>query len=281
MSQNRMLKQFAIAVALVAVVGMSSVLAQPGGGGRGGRGAGGRGFGGGFGRSTVSQFVLRDDVKKELDLTDKQVDEVNTINGGLRERMSAAFGGRGGRGGAGGGGFDPNAMREQLAKVNAELREEVLDVLKSDQKDRLAELELQYAMTSQSADLVATLKNSGVDVSGDDEEKLSEALSAVNDQLQERMAVLRRELRKEALGQVVSESKLERLMGEVFAFSASAGQGGRGGGNARGGRGGGGNAPAAGNPRRRRPAADDADADEDADADDADTNPRRRRRRGN
>jgi len=104
-------------LAAVALIGLSaSVMAQqqpgqPGqgrgrGGAPGGGGFGGGGFGfgggGGFLRSRMS-FLSIDAVKKELELADEQVAEIEKVNEELRAKYPM-FGGRGGGGGPPGGG---------------------------------------------------------------------------------------------------------------------------------------------------------------------------------
>jgi len=97
-------------LAAVALIGLSAaVVAQQPGQGRGGRGGppggfGGGGFGGGgmFLRSRMS-FLGISEVKKELELADEQVAEIEKINDELRAKYPSMFGGRGGPGGGGGG----------------------------------------------------------------------------------------------------------------------------------------------------------------------------------
>jgi len=90
----------------IALIGLSaSVMAQQPGQGRGGRGGPPGGFGGGgmFLRSRMS-FLSIPEVKKELELADEQVAEIEKVNEELRAKYPNMFGGRGGPGGPGGGG---------------------------------------------------------------------------------------------------------------------------------------------------------------------------------
>lgn len=100
----------AVSVAAVALVGLAvTVMAQQPQGqqgqqGQGGRGRGGPpggGFMGGFVRSRIS-FLSIAEVKKELELADEQVAEIEKVNEELRAKYPM-FGGRGGPGGPGGG----------------------------------------------------------------------------------------------------------------------------------------------------------------------------------
>lgn len=96
------------AVALIGLTASALAQQQPGqpgqGRGRGGPPGGGGGFGfggGGFLRSRMS-FLSIDAVKKELELADEQVAEIEKVNEELRAKYPM-FGGRGGGGGPGGG----------------------------------------------------------------------------------------------------------------------------------------------------------------------------------
>lgn len=100
-----------LAIRAVALVGLAAVVfaqqppGQPGGRGRGGPPGGGFGFGGfgggGGGQSRMSLLRITE-VRKELELADEQIDEIEKIDAALREKYP--FGG--GRGGPPGGGQD-------------------------------------------------------------------------------------------------------------------------------------------------------------------------------
>ena len=291
------LRQASLVFTLIALLCMSAY-AQPGGGGRGGRGGGGGGFGGGpqggFGRGGGgflggliggggdARFAVRDDVKKELDLDEDQIEELQEIsrNGpDVRQmmqdldidfrdvfRMSAEEREE-----------TMAPLAKKMAKANKESREDVLDVLTSKQKDRFAELKFQYDVSQGRG--VAALAAMDVDLDDDEEDELKEAMEGVNEKLQKRLAELRRELYIEALASVVSESKIEKMMGDAFTFETQQfGRGGRGGGDrggrqarGQGGRGGrqrGGDEEGDGGNNRRRQRPDDGEED---------SNPRRRR----
>lgn len=293
---NKHFRRLALVITMLAVCAMTAY-AQPGGGGggRGGRGGGGGGFGGGgfggrgggggfpgggFGTTSMAQFVSRTDVQKELDLESDQVEELKEIADnapGMRDLMQDI-------------GFDFGAMRDmsqderreamedmqkKIAKKMSERDEDTLDVLTSRQKKRAKELRFQYDVSQGRA--LNALVSADIELEDDEEDELREAMDSVNTELQKRIAELRLQLYVEALGKVVSETKVEKLMGEAFTFDARTARGGdrgrggqRGGGDAggrggRGGRGGGGGE----NPRRGgRPTDDDEEEDD---------NPRRRR----
>ena len=294
-------RQASLVFTLIALLCMSAY-AQPGGGGgrgnRGGGGGGGGGIGGGFGRGGGgllgglisgggdARFAVRNDIKKELDLDEDQIEELQEIsrNGpDVRKMMQD---------------LDIDfrdvfrmsteereetmaPLAKKMAKANKEAREEVLDVLTSKQKNRFAELKFQYDVSQGRG--VAALAAVDVELDDDEEDELKEAMEGVSEKLQKRMAELRRELYVEALASVVSESKIEKMMGDAFEFETQQfGRGGRGGdrggaqgrgGQGRGGQGRGGQGRGGrqrggedGNRRRQRP----------DDGDEEDSNPRRR-----
>jgi|GEM_PF-5203774 len=251
-----------------------------GGGGFGGFGGGGGfgGFGGGGGGDVA--LALRDEVKKELDLSDDQVGEIEDLrqdspnmfqmmrDAGISRDMSQdereeAF----------------SDLRKKIAKANEKVNEDVLDVMKSKQKKRFEEIKFQYALIKQ-MNPVGALTGADVDLDDDEKEELNDARAKVEAEVQKRMAKVRLELYMEAMAKAgVSESKVEKLMGELFEFAEGRGRGGPpgfGGGGQRGGRGGGdaggrggrrgGDAGGGGNRRRAGGAEEDGDA-----------NPRRRR----
>jgi hypothetical protein len=220
-------------------------------------------------------------VKKELDLSTSQVSDLEKVAEGgpdMRELMQSF------------GNFRDMSdeerqeamteMREKMEAGNEKLREETLAVLSSRQKGRFAELQFQYALSN--GDAVAALKSAEVELDADAEAKLQEAMREVNAKLQERVAAIRLELQMEAMSSIVSESKIEGLMGEKFAFESTRGGPGGAFGRQRGGQGGpgaarpgGGRAGGGTNARRARPSTGDDPAEEDSGA----ANPRRGRDR--
>lgn len=72
--------------ACVAVLAATPAWAQPGGGGRGGAV-----FGGGFGGGDLAGLLRREDVQKELELLDDQIEQLQKLAEGQREKMREAF----------------------------------------------------------------------------------------------------------------------------------------------------------------------------------------------
>ncbi len=271
MPRKKIWMQLILVTAIVMMVCMTTY-AQRGGGGRGGFGGGPGGFGGGlFGGGGSASFAVRKDVQKELDLSPRQIEEVEEISQSaqdeqrsfmrelMRERMAELRN------------MSDNERREvmqdiqnEIAKRNKKVRDKVVDVLSSRQKTRFNELEFQYNL--QRGNAMAALTVADVELDEDDEDALREAMEKGQNKLREEIARITREMQIEALATVMSESKVQRLMGDIFQFESRGGPGGRtAGGPGRRPRGGDGNVG-----RRRRP---------DGDDDDEQSSPRRRNRR--
>lgn len=135
-----MLRCFATATALCALLVASTALAQPGGGGR--RGGG---FFGGPGMS-VTRLLAMPEVQKELGLSDDEIKQVQTASDALRQQAQS--------------GNQPNFrnfrnmsdderakaradMRAQFEKNNKAAEDKMGTILTADQMTRLKQLELQ------------------------------------------------------------------------------------------------------------------------------------------
>ncbi len=106
----------------------------------GGQGRGGFGQRGGM-DGTGLNLLGRADVQRDMQITDAQKAKITA----LQEKQRAAFGqGRGG-GGAGGGNFDPDALRAEMEKRNAETKKEIAAILDEGQVKRLGEIRVQLA----------------------------------------------------------------------------------------------------------------------------------------
>lgn len=143
-------------VAAIAVVACAAFAAAQGGGG-GGQGRGGgfgqRGFGGGNDQTGL-QLLGRADVQRDVAVTAEQKDKITALQqemrgGGFGAGGGGNRGGGGGGGGVGGGGgqgnFDQAAMREAMAKRNAEILDKLGKILDANQMKRLKEIRIQLA----------------------------------------------------------------------------------------------------------------------------------------
>ena len=233
MARKTIWMRITLMTAIVMMVCMTTY-AQRGGGGRGafGGGPGGIGaalFGGGGG--SVS-FALRGDVRDELDLSARQIEELEELSQSaqdeqrssmrelMRQRM-ADFRNMSSdeRRGA------VQDIQKEIAKRNKKVRDQVVDVLNSRQGTRFNELEFQYSL--QRGNAMAALIIADVELDEDDKDTLREAMEEMQSKLREEIARITRDVQIEALATVMSESKVRRLMGDVFQFESRGGPGGR------------------------------------------------------
>lgn len=254
-----------LAIAAVTVIAMcaDSALAQRGGGrgGQGGRGGGGFGGFGGAGGGGATQLLQDDSVKKELDLVDEQVANLQDIASKLQEETRAQFQG-----------FDFGSLRdlsdeerdarmapirEKGEKLTAAAQKQIDEVLLPHQRERLKQLMVQSTMRfgADRALTTGTLAEE-LGITEEQKQKLAAKQEEVQASLQEKMAKLRQEAQDELFSvlEPSQQAKLKSLIGKPFTFTGGGPGGGFGGGvGGRGGRGGDGGAGAApGGTRRPR-----------------------------
>ncbi len=211
-----------LGLSLVLLAGQSSlVLAQRGGGGmRGGAG------GGMFGRmgGGPTDVALRDDVRKELGLSESQVQGLEEVNEKLqqqRQERAAAMRDR----------FQQlrdmsdderqelmqSLQKEQLTQQK-EVRAQVAKVLNRDQMKRLGQLEFQYYL--QRGGVEQALTAAGVDLSEADREKMMAARQEIQQRVQQQIAELQRKAQEEILATVLNSGKVKELSGDAFEFAS-------------------------------------------------------------
>ena len=122
------LNKLALIVALAALV--CSAIAQGGGGGRQGRGQGNRGNQ--FAPMTIAG---REEVQKEIGLTDDQKTKITELRTATQQKSRDA------RQAANG---DRQAQQEAMTKINAEAAKALAEILKPEQLKRLRELQIQW-----------------------------------------------------------------------------------------------------------------------------------------
>lgn len=122
------LNKLALVVALAALV--CSAMAQGGAGGRRGgqRGAGGNPY-------APMALVAREEVQKELNLTDDQKTKLTDLRASVRTKGQEA------RQSAG---QDRAAQTEAMAKINADAQKSLAEILTPDQLKRVKELQVQW-----------------------------------------------------------------------------------------------------------------------------------------
>ncbi len=116
-----------------------------------------------------------------------------------------------------------NIQKDQ-AELAKNARGKIKEVLNAKQKTRLAELEFQYNL--QRGNAIAALAAADVELDEDEEKDLQDAMEEMREELRAEIAALTRKMQIKALATILSESKIERLMGDVFEFE-SGGAGGR------------------------------------------------------
>ncbi len=219
MMVSRKLLVAALAVVCVVSVCVTTALAQPGG--RGGRGGPGGGFGGGafFGGGGLAGVLMREEVRKELELVDEQVADLQKLGEGRRERMGEMFAGlrdiedREERG---------QKFRELMEKAQAELDEEIGKILLPHQMKRAKQLAFQQRLRGGAG---RALTGGGslaeeLGISEEQQEKLREANERLEQELRQKVAELRNEAQEELLKLLTpkQQAKFKELVGEPFEF---------------------------------------------------------------
>jgi hypothetical protein len=225
-------------VAGLAFVGLmlatSVALAQPGQGGRG-RGQGGRMASGGFmGGGSMGKFMLlmREDVRKHLDLLDEQAEDLQAAAQKAFQSMR-----------------NPDEREGAMSGLEKTLNE----VLLPHQVKRLDQIATQQAMRGGrgllSDEMVASLK-----ISDAQRSQIEQRQQEIRDELSKKMAELRQQYEGKILEELTAaqRAKLREMTGEPFEFSQEQRGGGFGGFGGFGGRrpGGDGAAPGPGGARR-------------------------------
>jgi len=100
------------------------------------QGGGGMRMMGGPGGGSMSMLLIRDDVKKEIKLTDEQSSKLDEMRTAMQEEMRGKFQG-------GGGGGDREAMMKEVGEMIKKADKDTLALLDDAQKKRLKELWIQ------------------------------------------------------------------------------------------------------------------------------------------
>ncbi len=222
----------------VCLIGQA-VWAQPGFG-QGGPG-GGRGmnfFGGNL-------FLLADEnVQKDLDLSEDQIDQLKKLQDEVRSTMMNMF-----QGMQPGRGEDPRRMFEEMQEKAQEtlkgFEEDIDEILLPHQTKRLKQISVQSQSRGRGVGgslLSETIRND-LKISREQEQKLRETAEQLEKELQEKIVKLRREAMNKLLDQLTPEQreKYRELVGDPIEFGnpfQNMMRGGQGGGEQR--RGGGG-----------------------------------------
>jgi Spy/CpxP family protein refolding chaperone len=234
---SRIRRAFAVVLAVSLIsVGSSAWAQQDGQRGRGGFVP----FGGGGGSIGL---LLRDDVRKELEIVDDQVEKIRALGDSMREQMRGLFSGLRDL---------PEderrakfaELREKMEEQQKELSAKVDEILLPHQRDRLKQIGLQMQMRYRgTSGLLTDQLAEQLNITDEQKEKLRAKAEEVRKSLDERIAKARAEARDELLEVLTPDQreKLKALLGDDFqADSSNPGggfrrRGGDGGGRGRGG----------------------------------------------
>jgi len=233
-----------VGMVILLVAGLSSSWAQaqdnPPQRGRFQGGFGQGGFGGG---GEATGLLMMEQVQKELELVDDQLEKIRTIQREAGEQMRGMFEGM----------RDLSdeerrerftAMQEKMQEANKATAAKVDEVLMPHQRDRLKQIGLQMQMRrgggAANADAVAR----ALGLTDAQRDELREKEQKVAADLRAKIEAAQKEARGQLLEVLTAEqrAKLEEMLGEPFEIQfGQAGPGGRRGGQGRGGEGGGAN----------------------------------------
>lgn len=235
------------------------VMAQPGRG-RGGPGGGGQGFGrrGAGVAGGTGGLLRRDDVRKELELTDEQLEDLQALN---QER----------------GGFDRRALREEMEGLSdeerrerfteirnereAEVKEKLGEILLPFQVKRLEQISNQAASRGGSRSLLDGRIADKLKITDEQKDKIREKAEKLQKEYEAKLEEMRKAMQEEILEELSSSQRkeYEEMMGEAFKFDNNNNNRQAGNGRDRGGRRGRGG-DRGGRENRQRPESDDFDA---------------------
>ena len=208
-----------------AALAVSHAYAQPqpqqgpgaGPGGFGGPGAFGGGFGAGFGAGFggLADVLRRDDVRKDLELLDDQVAQLQKLAEGRRDQMRDLFSGlrdvpqeqRG------------EKMRELFQKSQQDLEAEVGKILLPHQMKRAKQLEMQLRLRGGLGRLGdQTAQELGL--TDEQKEKLRGKSDQLEEEIRKKIAELRTQAQNELLKMLTpaQQAKWKDMVGEPFEF---------------------------------------------------------------
>ena len=206
-----------VAIAAILSTGICTVQAQgPGGGG-----------------NSILMLAMREDVQKEINLVEDQVEELEVIREEFRDEMRAQMQDLRENGGG------REEMQEKFREMSGEFTEKAEEIFLEEQLDRLKQIAFQSSM---SRDPSGTLKDR-FDLSDEQIEEFQEARRENQEKAQKEIAKIMEKYQDEALSVLPEEvqSEIQKARGEMFAQSTRnrggqrGGAGGQRGGGQRGG----------------------------------------------
>lgn len=203
----------------VIVAGAGNVQAQ-GGRGQGGQGGGfGRMFGGGAGGSMF--LLTNENVQKELDLVDDQVEELKALQEEVQNEMRDMFSGMRD--------MDPSeresAMEDLRSKMESKMtdfQKRVDEVLLPHQQKRLKQLTVQSQSRGRGigSGLLSDTVKKELDITSEQEEKMREAAEKAQEEYQAELRKLQSKFEDRVLNQLTDDQrkKYKELVGDAFDF---------------------------------------------------------------
>ena len=208
--------------ALFCLAVLSSVaMAQPGGG-RGGPPGGG--FGGGPGGGGMLGLLMNEDVRKELQVVDDQMEQLKAIGEDMRDEMRSMFEGI----------RDLpederrekfTSMREKMEEMREKMETKASTILLPHQIERLKQIQVQSDVQRRG---VGGALESGslaeqLNLTAEQKEKLAAKAKEAQENLQEKMTELRRKAQDEVLSVLTPEQreKYKKLVGDPFEMQNS------------------------------------------------------------
>lgn len=183
-----------------------------------------RGFSSFSGYSSL-YLLIREDVRKELELLDEQSKQITALNEKSRTAMREAYSGL------------RDLSREERTKKYAEIREQQQEsrkelekevnekILLPHQKKRLAQIRFQMQLRRYSGGSAFTSQTvtEALSIDEQQQEKIKELQSEVDQELRDQIAKLREEARKKILSQLTpqQQAKYEELVGDQFEFNTT------------------------------------------------------------
>jgi len=165
-------------------------------------------------------LLRRSDVRKELELSDRQIEELEGLNGGRGEQMRELFSGLRGLSREG----QAEKLRDAVAKAGEETQKRINDILLPHQSKRLNQLAVQYRLRGGTS---RTLSNDTIadelGITDKQKEKIQEKSNELQSELNEKIAELRKEMQEELLRELTPKQRQawKKMIGDRFTFERS------------------------------------------------------------
>ncbi|MFP6657782.1 MAG: hypothetical protein VB853_06335 [Pirellulales bacterium] len=211
-----LIRKSALLVVVLILTASSAVWAQREDRGRG------RGFFGGGGGGDLG-LLMRDDVRKELEIVDEQMEKLRDLGSSFRDELRESFSGlrdldedeRRAR-------FEE--LREKMETKREELNTKIGEVLLPHQKTRLKQIGLQMQMQSRgTSGLLNDRLAEELGITDEQKARLRAAAEKAREELAEKTKKAREEARDTILSELTADQrkKLEQLLGEDFESDRS------------------------------------------------------------